>query len=237
MMMARSAKATKGSLASRCDRLLAQPFDTRRKLFAQAVTKLDLARWHRSRLPGEAWRRVLRLRVEGDRAGGSAPARPRAIMGQRKARRERIARVADAQPAAVRDLGPLGGLRLVARRARGRAAPALGDRLRPLVFVEVFSGSCRLVAAVAHEGYNMLLWDLSLGPGYDLLRRGPQRLMMGWVRAGLLIGVPQGTRHRSFVSRLASEYPLHLARAHAKDWHDSGAVVRADMFCRRLGKA
>ena len=56
------------------------------------------------------------------------------------------------------------------------------------VFVEVFSGSGRLGAAVADAGWPVLLWDLALGPAYDLRLRRHRSLLLGWVRAGLVRG-------------------------------------------------
>ena len=74
-------------------------------------------------------------------------------------------------------------------------------RLSPFpvkVFLEVFSGSGRLSEACGREGFTCLLWDITLGENYDLRRQEKQELILGWLRAGFLIGVHMGTPCSSF---------------------------------------
>ena len=56
------------------------------------------------------------------------------------------------------------------------------------VFVEIFSGSGRLGRAAAHEGLQVLWWDISFGDAYDLTLGKNQNLLMGWLASGLIIG-------------------------------------------------
>ena len=66
------------------------------------------------------------------------------------------------------------------------------------VFLEVFSGSGRLSSAIAAGGRPALLWDISLGDAYDLRRVEPRRLILGWVAAGMVIGLHIATPCPSF---------------------------------------
>ncbi|CAK0883435.1 unnamed protein product [Prorocentrum cordatum] len=59
--------------------------------------------------------------------------------------------------------------------------------------MQVFSGSGRLGRAVAAEGLPVLLWDICLGPEYDLLSPQKRGLIRSWVRSGLVIGIHIGT--------------------------------------------
>ena len=43
-----------------------------------------------------------------------------------------------------------------------------------------------------------MLWDISFGPEYDLTRAPAQRLLLGWIRAGQVIGLHMGTPCTSF---------------------------------------
>ncbi|CAK0826987.1 unnamed protein product [Prorocentrum cordatum] len=72
-----------------------------------------------------------------------------------------------------------------------RCADSLGEITR--FFLEVFSGSGRLGRAVAAEGLPVLLWDICLGPEYDLLSPQKRGLIRSWVRSGLVIGIHIGT--------------------------------------------
>ena len=60
--------------------------------------------------------------------------------------------------------------------------------MRVPVFVEIFSGSGRLGRAAAHEGLQVLWWDISFGDAYDLTLGKNQNLLMGWLASGLIIG-------------------------------------------------
>ncbi|CAK0813222.1 unnamed protein product, partial [Prorocentrum cordatum] len=59
--------------------------------------------------------------------------------------------------------------------------------------MQVFSGSGRLGRAIAAEGLPVLLWDICLGPEYDLLSPQKRGLIRSWVRSGLVIGIHLGT--------------------------------------------
>ena len=65
------------------------------------------------------------------------------------------------------------------------------------VVLELFSGTGRFSEAMgSHRA--VLLWDISMGPAYDLADRSKQRLVLGWLRAGLVCGVWMGTPCHSF---------------------------------------
>ena len=68
----------------------------------------------------------------------------------------------------------------------------------PLVFLEVFSGSGRLAQSILSLGGYVMCWDISLGPQYDLLDIDNQRLLRGWLLAGLIWGLHLGTPCTSF---------------------------------------
>ena len=69
----------------------------------------------------------------------------------------------------------------------------------PKVFVEIFSASGRLAAAVCQRtGWPTLLWDIDLGAEYDLLSRKNQCKLVGWLRSGRLCGAHLGTPCSSF---------------------------------------
>ena len=70
--------------------------------------------------------------------------------------------------------------------------------LKLLVFIEVFCGTGRLGRAVAREGWPTLLWDVTLGPSYDLRRRHNRSLLHGWIKAGLVRGFHCGFPCSSF---------------------------------------
>ena len=55
--------------------------------------------------------------------------------------------------------------------------PALDSTLRMKVAIEVFSGSGHWGKAMANEGFYVLLWDITLGPEYDLLVRRNRSLL------------------------------------------------------------
>ena len=46
---------------------------------------------------------------------------------------------------------------------------------------------------MANEGFYVLLWDITLGPEYGLLVRKNHGLLLGWIRAGLVIAMHLGT--------------------------------------------
>jgi hypothetical protein len=66
------------------------------------------------------------------------------------------------------------------------------------VFLEVFSGSGRLGKAMSSQGFTVLLWDIEMGPEYDLRRRDKQHLIFSWVRSGAVWGSHIGTPCSSF---------------------------------------
>ena len=59
-------------------------------------------------------------------------------------------------------------MRALLGRCGPRPALSIGRSLVVTVFIEIFSGTGHLGAAVARAGWATLLWDVSLGPEYDL---------------------------------------------------------------------
>lgn len=92
------------------------------------------------------------------------------------------------------------------RRRRQKAqpnvpSPALnpGRSLQSPVFVEIFSGTGRLGRCIGRlTGWLVLLWDITLGPEYDLTKRSNQHLLFNWVRSGLIVGAHLGLPCNSF---------------------------------------
>ena len=60
-------------------------------------------------------------------------------------------------------------------------------------FLEIFSGSGHLGRAVAlAKNVPTLLWDISMGPEYDLLKRSNQFLILSWIESGRILGIHLG---------------------------------------------
>ena len=88
------------------------------------------------------------------------------------------------------------------------------------VFIEVFAGCASLSHEIARLGQTCLMWDINLGSNYDLNARKQQLLILGWIVAGLVVGLHLGTPCNSFTRardagpgppRLRSdEHPLGL---------------------------
>ena len=79
--------------------------------------------------------------------------------------------------------------------------PALspGRALTCAVFIEIFSGCGRLASSVAKTtGWFCLLWDIELGPEYDLRSPAKRRMLAGWVKSGFVKGFHLGTPCESF---------------------------------------
>ena len=86
------------------------------------------------------------------------------------------------------------------RCVRKRVHPALSipRSLLVRVFIEVFCGCGKLAESVSRLGHTCLLWDLRLGSEYDLSKKSAQQLILGWLTAGLVIGIHLGTPCSSF---------------------------------------
>ena len=63
----------------------------------------------------------------------------------------------------------------------------------------MLSGTGRLGQAIRqHTCWPVLLWDISLGPAYDLTRQVNQWKILGWLRAGLVRAAHLGAPVASF---------------------------------------
>ena len=67
------------------------------------------------------------------------------------------------------------------------------QRRRAQIFLEVFSGSGRLSAAMKRRGFLVLRWDILNGDAWDLLSRKNQQLIRGWVAEGVVAAIHIGT--------------------------------------------
>ena len=87
------------------------------------------------------------------------------------------------------------------RYSKNRPEPALKpERAWTVpVFLEIFSGSGHLSISVARiTGWITLLWDITLGPEYDLRSAANRRRIAGWMRSGWIVGFHLGTPCNSF---------------------------------------
>jgi hypothetical protein len=66
------------------------------------------------------------------------------------------------------------------------------------VFLELFSGVGHLAGSMARQGGAVLRWDITMGPMYDVLDLNNQKLIRGWVMAGLVWAVHLGTPCTTF---------------------------------------
>lgn len=83
------------------------------------------------------------------------------------------------------------------------AKPALSSVWRPgpryQVFLEIFSGCGRLGRAISRDNnWPVLLWDICMGEKYDLRSQQNRMLILGWIRAGFILGGHCGTPCNSF---------------------------------------
>ena len=60
------------------------------------------------------------------------------------------------------------------------------------VYLELFSGSGHLSAALARAGCYVLLWDIQLGEAYDVRVRKNRSMLLGWVSVGWILGLHAG---------------------------------------------
>ena len=87
------------------------------------------------------------------------------------------------------------------RHRTDRPIPALKPQacLGERVFLEIFSGSGRLGQKIALvTGWVVLLWDITLGPNYDLLNPVNRNRIRDWLRGGKILGFHLGTPCESF---------------------------------------
>jgi hypothetical protein len=64
--------------------------------------------------------------------------------------------------------------------------------------LEIFCGTARLARSLRRYGYGVLVWDIGLGPQYDLRDPKKRQLIVGWIRCGLISAVHLGTPCGSF---------------------------------------
>ena len=91
------------------------------------------------------------------------------------------------------------GRKSVAIAAQAALKCTVSPSLQCPVFLEIFSGCGRLGSTIAKDnGWPTLLWDIELGPEYDLRKQQNRQLLLGWLRAGFVRGGHLGTPCNSF---------------------------------------
>ena len=89
--------------------------------------------------------------------------------------------------------------RAVFDKAACQPARSIPASLHEQVFLEVFSGSGHLGAAVSkQENYPVLLWDVLPGPDYDLRAPQNRHKILGWARCRRVVGGNLGTPCHAF---------------------------------------
>ena len=120
-------------------------------------------------------------------------------------------------------------------------------KVQPFV-IELFAGTGRFSAAAARQGLFVMSFDWSCGPLYDLSRKEVQALILGWIRAGivlfLLAGIPCQSWSRArmqpggpqMLRDLANIMGLPVLKHESERWKiDNGNV--ALKFCCQVGHA
>ena len=96
------------------------------------------------------------------------------------------------------------------RRQLGKDTPmpalSISRSLTVAVFLKIFSGVGNLSRSMASVcGCYVLMWDITLGPEYDLRSPAKRRLIGDWVRSGLILGFHLGTPCEGFTR--ARDFP------------------------------
>ncbi len=108
------------------------------------------------------------------------------------------------------------------------------------VFIEIFSGCGLLGKTVARLNFwPVLLWDITLGPQYDLRARENRWKILGWMRSGLVtmghLGTPCNTYSRAR-DRQPGPPPLrsdvHVMGLPGLRAHDAVKVAEGNLFMR-----
>lgn len=182
-----------------------------------------------------------RLCTEAPSPGGDTTQRPVAVF--RKCEGIREGRKTSAAPATIAPKNTGSSRKGHQRRRASVPQPALSPSraLSCMVFIEIFSGVGNLAAAMAkHTAYPVLLWDICLGPEYDLRSPAKRRLISGWVKSGWIVGLHLGTPCESFFSRArdvppgpppwrSNERPMGLDNLRPAD---QIKVINGNMFMR-----
>ena len=92
-------------------------------------------------------------------------------------------------------------MRAVAGAGRGGQPSSLPKPLNVPVIIDFFSGEGNFGRECSAAGFYVLLWDIRLGPKYDLVSRHNRSMIIGWVTAALVqgwgAGIPCGTFSRA----------------------------------------
>lgn len=108
------------------------------------------------------------------------------------------------------------------------------------VFIEIFSGCGLLGKTVAkHNFWPVLLWDITLGPQYDLRSRENRWKILGWMRSGQVTMGHLGTPCNTF-SRARDRQPgppplrsdIHVMGLPNLRAHDAVKVAEGNLFMR-----
>lgn len=83
--------------------------------------------------------------------------------------------------------------------AKGALERGVPSSLKPMVFLELFSGSGNLGRTIARQNFwPVLLWDWCLGEQYDRQKSKNRMLIAGWFRSGLIRACNLGTPRNTF---------------------------------------
>ena len=82
------------------------------------------------------------------------------------------------------------------------------------LFLDIFSGSGSVSTALARHGYAVLSIDLLLGEQFDALRKAAEKLIVGWIRYGSVLGVFHWqAAHRTYRARCCLQETFDSSRA------------------------
>ncbi len=195
-----------------------------------------------SSIPPTARRSFKGFRNSGTRPSSDPTSRPVEDNGFSEAVRKRRSVKPTASQSASG--GPSAGSRRHQTNRKNHPIPALSPStgLTVQVFLEIFCGCARLRlshAVAKVTGWAVLMWDITLGPEYDLTKSSNRRLILEWVRCNWVVGFHLGTPCESF-SRArdvppgppplrSNDRPLGLDGLRA---HDQLKVMIGNLFVR-----
>ena len=146
-----------------------------------------------------SWRSQSRLCSAASISGGNTKERKVEVIQQRQTIRKRRPNRSNVEFTAQTTFrsNPAGRQKYSTNRPEPALKP--GRAWTVPVFLELFSGSGHLSLSISRIcGWPVLLWDISLGPEYDLRSPKNRRLVADWIRSGFIIGFHLGTPCESY---------------------------------------
>ena len=191
-------------------------------------------------LPFQAWWSKSRFCPQVAGSSGHSTARALAVSSQRPSIPEGSSPVTGVWNAQCRNAKPLHRIRKKSAKTSCHPALSVPGSLQEVVFIEIFSGSGRLGKTVSRElNIPVLLWDICLGPSYDLRSRRNRTLIIGWLRSKRIAGGHLGTPCNSFTR--ARDHPpgppplrsnLHVLGLPGLSPADQAKVSDSNLFMR-----